>query len=473
MPAEAPRSKRQSFDRERRLLDRARAKAAGPTPIATVEPDQLVPVSPLQRRLWFLQQAYPNEAIYQTGLCYRTSGDVDPHQLAAAVELLCQRHEALASRIELDQDGAPHLRLVSAGTEVPVVTGVADPMATVCEFFATPFDLARERPARAMVVPTGRDSCLLAISLHHIAYDGRSLALLHNDLQLCFSHLAQGQPLPPRDGPDYRAYARWMTDRLESEEVRSQLSYWISELAGLPLTTDLPRDRPRRAVADFAGGFVDLHVPVDVAQRVRELAVRRGCSVFVLLLSGYACLLHRLSADSAVAVGTPVSTRQPELNSVVGLFVNTVTVRTDVTASTTFSEVVTMVAMKLAKALDHSEVPFEDVVAQLQLPRTLRYNPVFQTMFQYTPGPAPTLRLPGLRCERVEIEPPNTVMDLEFYATDGPDGSIQGWVSFSRCLFDERSAQILAVSYTSLLCSLTSAPDLPVAAARVLVEPGT
>jgi hypothetical protein len=457
-------------ERQRRLLERARATAAERVPpdIQEVPDDFEVAVSPLQQRLWFLQQLSPQTPIYQSALCFDVAGALRPADLAAALSLLVARHDALRTCIRQRPDGAAVLLPAPAEPEPCEVEVTGDPERAVEDFCRRPFRLADERPFRALVVPTGSDRHTFVMAMHHVAYDRQSLAILTRDLRACFAHVRDGAAVPPPPPVSYRAYARWMASELTEEIRQRQTRYWVTELTGLPHTTDLPTDRPRPEVPDFRGGLVSLHLDATTAGRVRTLAATAGTTTFVVLVSAYLCLLHRLSDDTAVAAGTPLSSRpSPRLENVVGAFVNTVAIRTDFAPQVTFLDVVTSVAGKVPASLDNGAVPFESVVAALDLPRQMAYNPVFQTMFQYTPGASLALELPGLRCRTIEQGPEVSVMDLAWYLTDGPDGVLSGWLSFSRALFDETSAEILAGEFAALVHGLVDRPGGRVGTARV------
>ncbi len=464
---------------ERSLLAAAAARVRDDR-IAAVAAEKDVPVSLLQQRIWFFQQLSADTAIYQTALCWLLRGELDSAALRGAVADLVQRHAALRTRIMPDDNGVPVLIVDSARPDVCTIDECATIPVSAAELSMltyarlraiteAPFDLAVDWPFRARLLTVGARQWLLAIVLHHTAYDGHSLRVLRADLSAAYLARLRGAAVVAPPGPvTYRDYAHWLAGRAGSPSWAQHLDYWRDALGGTPDLTGLPTDRRRADVQQFRGGAVDVDLPPVLAGRARELSRALGCTTFVTLMAAFHALLHRYSNDDTSVVGTPVSLRdRPELADVVGLFVNTLAIRADFTDRLSFVALIERVRAALVGGMDHREVPFDEVVAALNRPRQLGHNPVFQTMFQFNIDQPEPLIIEGITCEEIAIEPEVSTFDLAMYLSD--DGAaITGWLGFSRDLFDERTAKLIAAHYLSLLEAVLSDPYAPVENARVL-----
>ncbi|WP_075928133.1 condensation domain-containing protein [Nocardiopsis sp. CNR-923] len=350
-------------------------------------------LSSSQERMWFLHAMDPASPAYNVNDVVRLVGDIDLPALVAACADLVARHPELRVAYGADGDGAPRRRLPEATRRSPVtvVTHQRDEAALVHDFLHRPFDLADPPLVRFLIVSGGDGPAhehLLATSVHHIAADGWSLGVLNRDLgDLYAARRGDAEPpSPPRS--DFAAFAarerRWVGGS-EGRAARQARHRSLDGLAAI----DLPMARTRPPIPTFGAGTCEQRLPLDTVERLEGLGRRHGCSTYMLLGAAFACLLNRYSGQDDIVFGSPVANRDDaDLADVVGLFVNSVVLRTDLSGRPSFTDVLQRFRASTLDALRHQRVPFEAVVDDLQPERALSHNPLFQVMFALqTPAP--------------------------------------------------------------------------------------
>ncbi|WP_413811165.1 amino acid adenylation domain-containing protein [Streptomyces sp. OE57] len=336
-----------------------------------------------QERIWFFEQLNDAVPAYHLPVALGLPGGrVDLTLLADSLSALVRRHPALRTAlVAVDGRVRPEPR---EATSVPlrrVEVAEEDLDALLTERIRAPFALDRPPLLRADVLRTpSRDIILLTI--HHIACDGVSMDLMVRELGELYTELAAGRRPAPAPLPvTYADYAAWQRDRLTGAELERLLDHWRTRLSGVPVL-ELPTSRPRPAVASHRGRRELLRVPADLAHRLRALCRAEGVTLFMGLLAPLQVLLGRYADESDVAVGTLVGGRpRPELDEVVGYFVNTVVLRTDLSGDPTWRELLGRVREVARQAYAHQELPFEKLVARLSPERDLSRNPLFQVLF--------------------------------------------------------------------------------------------
>ncbi|MGY5036900.1 condensation domain-containing protein, partial [Streptomyces sp. 900116325] len=339
-----------------------------------------VPLSFAQQRLWFLDQLDPGSAEYVVPVAFRVEGPLDQAALSRALDALVERHEVLRTHFASGAEGDP-VQIIGAPWSVDVeqvdLSGETDPAAAgrqLVEVFGhRPFDLTEGCLLRAMTVRLGDEDHLLALSLHHIVVDGWSMGVLVNELR----HLYAGEAL--EELPlQYADFALWQQSRLAGEALDGHLDYWRTQLAGLE-TLELPTDRPRPRIRSGAGATHSFSVPVETAEALRKLAARHNASLFMTGLAVFQLVLARWSGQSDITVGVPIAGRScTEIENLVGFFVNTLVLRSDLSAETTFTQVLEKVRQTTLDAYTHQDLPFERLVEDLAPDRDLSRNPLIQ-----------------------------------------------------------------------------------------------
>ena len=345
------------------------------------------------------------------------------------------------------------------------------------------FDLAAEIPLRAWLWQTGSDEYVLAVVLHHIAADGWSMAPLMRDLTLAYeARVAGSAPQYPLLPVQYADYTLWQQELLGSEDdpgslLSRQLDYWRAELAGAPAELVLPTDRPRPVVSSHQGASIPFEVNAQLHQRIVQIARDNGVSVFMVLQAAVAALLSKLSADSDndIVMGSPIAGRNDAaLDELVGFFVNTVVLRTDLSGNPTFEELLARVRNTDLAAFEHADVPFELLVEQLNPERSLNRHPLFQVMLVLQNNTEGELPLPDVEISDHPVESTTTKFDLSFYLGENFEGhtpaGLTGGIEYATDLFNATTIEALAQRLTNLLDILTANPNQPVSAVSVLLN---
>jgi len=433
-------------------------------PVTPVPRDAPLPLSFGQHRLWFLDQMSPGGVEWVSPVFLRIPVEIEPQTVQWALGALEARHEALRTRY-LTSDGQPAQVVVPASgqVELRVVDAPAADLVTLFgEQFSRGFDLANGPLWRAMLVRVPGEDHVLLITVHHIASDGWSAVILEREIaELCRSRHAGRLPVL-RDPPvQYADYAVWQRAKLTDAVLDRELAHWREALAGLA-RLDLPTDRPRPPLRDPSGAGVAVAIGPDLARRVTDLARRCGATPFMTILTAYAAMISLHSGQTDFAVGTPVAGRtQAETENVVGLFLNPLALRCDLTGDPTFAQALQRVRDVCVSAFDHQELPFERLVDGLALDRDMSRTPLYQVAFDLQEGglttsgdPDPVLAEAFMRASRV------AKTDLTLYIWKRSDGSMTGAIEYSAVLFDEDTVQRMADRFVRILEAVTADPDI-------------
>ncbi|TDT97559.1 non-ribosomal peptide synthase protein (TIGR01720 family)/amino acid adenylation domain-containing protein [Streptomyces sp. 846.5] len=466
------------------LLDAAAGGARTPSapPVAGPRPP-FPPLAPAQARLWFLDQLEGPAATYNVPVAVVFTGPLDVPALRAALGDLIARHEPLRTRFPardgvpyqdvLEEADGPDFAVAGAGERVER----QDLDRLLAAEAAEPFDLTARPPLRARLFPGPGERHVLLLVLHHIVCDGLSMEPLLRDLGEFLAARATGRrPDLPALPVAYADHVLWRRNALEGEgTLAPDLRYWRQRLAGLPELTELPSDRPRGARPGREGGLVRRRTGADGHRALVALARRHGVTVFMAAHAALAVLLGRLGAGEDLAVGTAVSGRDvPGLHDLVGFFANTVALRTDLSGSPTFAELLARVREADVDDLDHAGLPFDRVVELTGSGGATEHNPLFQVSF----GLAEELREraagPGLTMSAAPIALGTVKFDLSFELTEqrGGSGDPAGLglvLEYAADLFDPGTAEALADRYLALLAQLCADPERPVDAFELLL----
>ncbi|WP_431817281.1 amino acid adenylation domain-containing protein [Gordonia jacobaea] len=424
-----------------------------------------IPLSPAQRRLAF--QSGIGDAAYTIPFAVRLDGPVDAARLQRALDGIVERHETLRTRIVDDAqviDGVD-------GASVLIDEHHIEPAsldATIDSLVGRPFELSADLPLRADLLHTSEASAVLLLTVHHIAADEWSAATL-------FDELAAGYNGTPVAAPQlqYADHTLVEIERLGTVDdsrslVRRQLDYWQDQLADAPAELDLPYDRPRPTEPDAVGGQVEIVVDADVLVGLRSAVRALDATVFMAAHAAVALALNASGAGNDIVVGTPVAGRSSaSAESLIGMFVNTLPLRTDLSGDPTLLEVLRRVRETDVAALAAQDVPFDEIVTALAPERALSRHPVFQTMVQYR-DPIIAPEFTGLRAEPVFPRARTAKFDLTFEFVELADSAgIRLRVEYAAALFDEQTVADLAERVRSVLLALVDAPTSHVAQLRL------
>jgi hypothetical protein len=329
-------------------------------------------------------------------------------------------------------------------------------MRLLAEEVRRPFDLAAGPVVRALLVRLEEREHVLLVIFHHIAADGWSLGLFVRELSVFYA--GQGSALAPLP-VQYADFSVWQREWLTGPALEEQLAWWQDRLEGMPAALELPADRQRPAVQQFRGGFEPLTLP---GADLRALARRRGATLFMTVLAGFAALLHRLTGEEDLAVGAPVAGRShAELEGLIGLFVNTLPLRLVLTGEVRFEELVRSARETTLAAHAHQDVPFERLVEALQSVRDLSRSPLFQVLLAFQEDPGAALRLPGVTPQALPMEATHTgtaKFDLSLILAV-TEGEMAGGLEYDSALFDPATVRRLAGHLRTLLAGAVAEPD--------------
>lgn len=435
-----------------------------------------LPLSFGQQRLWFLDQLDPQSLEYVIPQGIRLRGPLDLDVLRQALDQLVDRHEVLRTRY-LQQAGVPTQWVDPTGSaEVTVIdlTGELDAGNRAQQLLTgaanRPFQLEHEHSLRTTVIRIAPDEHLIALTLHHIAFDAWSLDILLRDLHEGYQAILAGRPAPARPPIQYADYSAWQRGKQSGQLLAAELEYWRTQLADLD-PVELVTDRPRPARRDPSGNTLAVDVPQPVADAVAELANRHGATPFMLLFAAFAVLLRRYTGKTDISVGTPVAGRsRPEAEELVGFFTNTLVLRADLAGEPSFGQVLRQVRDTVLAAFAHQDVPFEHLVDALQPERDLARNPLFQIMFELQHLERHPRNVGSSTLELIGTGGPVAKFDLTMSVQQRADGRLRCVLEYATSLFDRSSMQRLAEHYLNLLASLAADPEARITELELIGE---
>ncbi|MBZ4423317.1 non-ribosomal peptide synthetase, partial [Myxococcus sp. RHSTA-1-4] len=446
--------------------------------IAPVPRTGPLPLSFAQQRLWLLEQLEPGSATYNMPSFVRLEGPLDVDALRRALDALVGRHETL--RTTFIQQGEQPVQVIAPGAALPLEVedlGGLESQAARAELerrlreeVSRPFNLATGPLVRARLLKLGPTEHVLALNMHHIVSDGWSLGVLIREVAALYDACAQGQPSPLPPLPiQYADYAVWQRGWLRGAVLDEQLGWWREHLSGLsPL--ELPNDKPRPQVRTFHGAHVPVALSRVTSERLDALCQREGLTPFMPLLAAFQVLLSRYSGQQDISVGSPIAGRRSrELEGLIGFFVNTLVMRTRVDGRSSFLQLLRQVKETALGAYAHQDVPFERLVEELQPERDMSRSPLFQAIFALQNLSLPSLQVPGMEMQPLEVEHPTIKFELELNLTKSPEG-YRGALSYNTGLFEGATARRLAEHFRTLVEALISRPEAPLASASLLSD---
>ena len=457
---------------KRELLARRLQRAAAPAAASADEIRPLpagaaAPLSSGQERLWFLHQVDPESCFYNVAAQLTLRGDLDCGALALALSEVLRRHQVLRTAI-VEVAGQPR---PAVAPPAPVALPEVDllglpparrqPLAAELAVAAArrPFALAAGPLWRVLLLRSGGRVWAAVLCLHHVAGDGWSLGVLGRELAALYDAFAAGQPSPLPELPiQYGDYAAWQRSWLEGERLAPELAFWRAKLGASDPVLDLPADRTRKAVESHRGATRSLALPPPLCERLERLSARQGASLYMTLLAVWNALLGRYTGRPEVLVGAPLANRtRPELEGLIGFFVNTVVLRGDLSGDPAAQDLVRRARDEVVEALAHPDLPFERLVEELGMARSLSHNPLFQVMFALQNTPLPDLAMRGLRVSAETIDRGAALFDLALTFERRGDG-LAGLLEYSTDLFDAPTVERLLGHYRQLLAGFTATP---------------
>jgi amino acid adenylation domain-containing protein len=435
------------------------------------------PLSFAQQRLWFLDQLAPGVAFYNIPQRYRLRGILDREALQKALDEIVHRHESLRTTFT-QVDSAP-LQVISPVLKIPVryvdlshlEQGPRDAQAQriMQDEAVAPFDLTVGPMLRALVIKLAGDEHELVFVTHHIVYDRWSHGILTEEIVAYYRAACEraGDPMPPLP-IQYADYAIWQRHYLETGVLDKQIGYWKGRLAGAPTLSEFPTDHPRTAADQHRGAIIEQVLPPASVSRMRQICQDEGATLFMGLLAIFSLLLSRYSGLEDVVVGSPIANRNlTEIEPLIGFFVSTLALRTDLSGNPTFIELLRRVRETCLGAYANEAVPFERLVEELDPERSLSHNPIFQVAFAMQPAPVRVIELPQLRMERRPLHTNAAIFDVSWAAFDGPDGILLR-VEYNTDLYDAPTIARTMQQFQHLLEDIQADPGKRIADLQLL-----
>ena len=459
----------------------APANTVGESPPIEPLPDQeFFPLSYSQQRLLFAEQFDPGTPTYNIPVVLRLQGRLDHPALEKSLEKILQRHEALRTSFEFREgEWRPAIQSVPSVLMSTVdLQSISDPEVRkleahklVTQEVCRPFNLSVGPMLRPVLFKLAPAEHILTLTVHHIACDGWSIGVLLNELAVLYSAalLGEREALPALP-IQYGDYAAWQQKWLRSDLLESQLAFWKEQL-GEPITPvlELPADHPHPAIQSYQGEQHLFSLSPTLLDHLKALSQQEGATLFMTLLAAFYVLLRRYTGQEDLLVGVPISGRnRPEIAPLIGFFVNNLVFRANLAGNPTFREFLAQVKRTALDAYAHQDIPFERLVEELHLERSLSHSPLFQVMFALQNSPMPHLDLPGLTLTHIEdIHTHSSKFDL-FLSLTELHGGLTAIAEYSTELFNSGTVERLMISYHALLESIVADPALTVSELNIL-----
>lgn len=441
--------------------------------------DGSLPLSFAQQRLWFINQLQPNSPVYHLASALHISGPLDRKALQQSLEEILRRHEVLRTSFAVMngqpvQIIAPHSEFTLPTVDLSAMPGSereAELQRLMKEEASKPFNLGESPLVRARLLRLANAEYLLQVTMHHIVSDGWSNGVMIRELAALYEAFTKGESSPLDDLQiQYADYALWQREYLTGGFLAEQLSFWKEQLAGADATLDLSRRHARPVTQGFRGAVERFELSPELTSRLKRLSRHEGVTLFMTLLAAFKVMLWRYSGQSDVVVGSPIANRnRAETEPLIGFFVNTLVLRTRLAERLSFRELLGRVREVCLGAYAHQEVPFEQLVEELQPERSLSHTPLVQVMFALQNAPMPPLTLSRLRLSVIDVEVETAKFNLSLSLQESLDG-LSGDLEYSSELFDALTAKQMLGHYRRLLESILASVETPLCELMFLTE---
>ena len=447
-------------------------------PLLPVSRDEDSPLSFAQQRLWFLDQLEPGTSVYNCPAVVRFRGALNIAALEQSFNEVVRRHEVLRTSFG-SRDGHP-LLVIASSQHVPLsVLDLSDLPAERVEAELQrlsllegqrAFDLSHGPLLRTSLLRVSAEEHVVLLTLHHIISDGWSIGVLVKEVAALYTAYAGGNvPTLELLPVQYADYAYWEREWLQGEELASQMNYWKQQLDGAPVL-ELPTDRPRPYVQTYGGAYANFHLSRELSTGLNALSRRLDATLFMTLLAAWQTLLYRYSGQNDIVVGSPIANRQrAETEALIGFFVNTLALRTDLSGNPSFSELVQRVRETALGAYAHQALPFEKVIEELQLERDASHTPLVQVVFVLQNAPVGDLTALDLKLNYMEVETDTAKFDLTLMLQESADG-LSGRLEYRDDLFESSTIKRLLAHFENLLRSILEQPEQHIAQLPLLSE---
>jgi len=429
-----------------------------------------LPLSYAQEQLWFQDQLFPGSPVYNIPEAVYIQGKIDIAILEQGFQDIINRHESLRTNFKNMDSGPASVVKSQAKFKLNVIkyedskkNNKSHVLSEIQQQVKIPFDLENDLLIRASIWDIGSDEYYLLITIHHIVCEGWSVSILLNELGEFYSAREKNEePTGIKELPvTYIDFSQWQRNAQKNDKNIKQLDYWKKKLSGDLPVTELPMDFSRPSVATFNGAIQKAVISNDVSSALLEFCNRNNVTSYMALIAVFNILISRYSGLEDVLIGTPISSRShKELENVIGFFVNTIVLRTDLSGNPVFEDFVQQIRSNVLEAFDHQDTPLGKLVDELHIDRDLSYNPVFQVMFALQNVPEPDLKIPGAEIQYLphnDLHTKTTKVDINM-VIEPDDSSWDIWVEYNTDIFNEETISRFINHYINLLKGVVKEP---------------
>ncbi len=448
-------------------------------PIVAVSRDGRLPLSFAQQRLWFMDQLEPGNPAYNIPSAIRLSGELDITALEQSLNEIVRRHESLRTTF-VTADGQPAQIITQYSPRTLPLLDLSELSETergaqvgklVAEEALRPFDLSRGSLFRIYLLKLDETEHIALFSMHHIISDEWSLGVLARELAALYAAFRHGQPSPLTEPPiQYADFAHWQREWLQGEALEAQLGYWRERLGGKLPVLQLPFDHLRPAAPSYRGATRSFALSPAVSASLKALSREEGATLFMTLLAALQTMLHRITGQDDIVVGTDVANRNRlETEGLIGFFVNHLVLRSDLSGNPGFRRLLRQAREVTLGAYAHQDLPFDKLVSALRMERNPGQTPLFQVLFVFGNPALPTLELPGLTLSPLRSDLILSKYDLTLFMSDKGQ-SIGGLWRYSSELFEAAAIARIGRHFETLLGSIAANPDVRLDSLEMLTE---
>ncbi|MEH2023712.1 non-ribosomal peptide synthetase [Nostoc sp.] len=440
----------------------------------------IFPMSFGQQRLWFLDQLQPGNFANHIWAALRLTGFLNQAAFLQTLDEIVRRHEVLRTTFATMEGKPVQVIIPTLSLTLPTINledlseieQETEVKKLVIQEIQQPFNLTKAPLLRATLLRLNQREHILIFTMHHVISDGWSMGVLIKEIAALYEAFSTGRLSPLSQLPiQYVDFAAWQQRSLQGDLLQSQISYWKNQLKDAPKLLELPTDYPRPAVSSFRGATYSFELSDDLSVALNKLSQQYGSTLFMTLLAAFQTLLWRYTGSEDIVVGSPVANRnRTELEGLIGFFVNTIVLRTNLAGNPTFEELLTRVRKVALAGYAHQDLPFDQLVEELQSQRNLSHTPLFQVMFVLQNSPMPALELPGLTLSVLDVDNGTAKFDLTLEITEKAQKLFAN-LEFNTDLFQESTIKRMAGHFQTLLKSIVANPELRLSELSLLTEP--
>ncbi len=443
-----------------------------------VSPDK-IPLSFAQQRLFFIQQFEPASYVYNLVETFRILGELDLKALEGGINQVVRRHSSLRTLFQV-QDSQP-VQIVQPSRQIPLrITDLrylpekgrlGKAVALLESDCCHPFDLSHDTLIRPMLIQLSEKECLFQITMHHIITDGWSMDIFFRELSQLYNAKQSGKTANLKDiQVQYTDFTLKQREHLSGAVLESLVDYWKKQLANAPVLLSLPADRPRPTVQSFKGARLNFSFPHELTGRLRSLSLEHNVTMFMLLLAAFKVLIYRYTGQEDVLVGVPIANRtSSEIENLIGFFVNTLLLRTNLSGSPSFKEILRRVRRVSLEAYQYQDLPFEKLVEVINPPRIRSHSPLFQVSLAFQTAPSARLNFTGLDVEPFNIARGISHFDWTLFLIDRA-GELSGAWEYNSDIFDRTTIERALGHFLALLDDAADHPLKPIGRLQMLTR---